>query len=172
MAKTYLSSLELPPALVEEKFCLEQKRTCYNGIYPFKIFPDKELERIEFSPITIFYGGNGSGKTTLLNIIAEMAKVYRHSAFSAGKLPIAKKSEKVYPLSCSGALSNNVGLADLLKLAASRDFSQMTMDVTLKVKLKCGIGKTLKFKDIKISELMEPSVAAAWVDLIANELVI
>lgn len=84
MAKTYLSSLELPPALVEEKFCLEQKRTCYNGIYPFKIFPDKELERIEFSPITIFYGGNGSGKTTLLNIIAEMAKVYRHSAFSGG----------------------------------------------------------------------------------------
>mgnify|MGYP003301098768 CR=1 FL=1 len=92
--------------------------------------------------------------------------------FSAGKLPIAKKCEKVYPLSCSGALSKNVGLADLLKLAAARDFSGMTMDISLKVKLKCGIGKTLRFKDIKISELMEPSVAAAWVDLIVNELAI
>lgn len=92
--------------------------------------------------------------------------------FSAGKLPIAKKSEKVYPLSCSGALSKNVGLADLLKLAASKDFSGMTMDVTMKVKLKCGLGKTLKFKDIKISELMEPSVAAAYAGLIANELAI
>ena len=57
-------------------------RTCYNGIYPFKIFPDKGLERVDFAPITIFYGGNGSGKTTLLNILAELTGVTRHSAFS------------------------------------------------------------------------------------------
>ena len=48
----------------------------------FKIFPDKGLERVDFAPITIFYGGNGSGKTTLLNILAELTGVTRHSAFS------------------------------------------------------------------------------------------
>jgi predicted ATPase len=42
----------------------------------------KGLEEIELAPVTIFYGGNGSGKTTLLNIIAEKAKVIRHSAFN------------------------------------------------------------------------------------------
>lgn len=42
------------------------------------------MEKIEFAPITIFYGCNGFGKTTLLNIIAEKTKVMRHSAFSGG----------------------------------------------------------------------------------------
>ena len=41
----------------------------YNGIYPFKIFPQKRLEKLSFEPITILYGGNGSGKSTLLNMI-------------------------------------------------------------------------------------------------------
>lgn len=63
---------------------MRQKRTCYNGIYPFKLFPQRQLEEIEFSPITIFYGGNGSGKSTLLNIIAEKLGVIRRSAFSGG----------------------------------------------------------------------------------------
>ena len=33
--------------------------------------PEKEFEKIDFEPITIFYGGNGSGKTTILNIISD-----------------------------------------------------------------------------------------------------
>ena len=84
MYKQYLNSLTLWPEGAETGFIMSQRRTCYNGIYPFKIFPEKELEQIEFAPITIFYGGNGSGKTTLLNIIAEKTKVMRHSAFSGG----------------------------------------------------------------------------------------
>lgn len=38
--------------------------------YPYKQMYEKELEMIEFAPITIFYGSNGSGKSTLLNIVA------------------------------------------------------------------------------------------------------
>ena len=81
-AKVYLRNFELASGNREMKFILDQKMTCFNGIYPFKIFPDKGLSRLEFEPITIFYGGNGSGKTTLLNIIAEKTKIARHSAFS------------------------------------------------------------------------------------------
>ena len=84
MYKQYLNSLTLWSEGAETGFIMSQRRTCYNGIYPFKIFPEKELEQIEFAPITIIYGGNGSGKTTLLNIIAEKTKVMRHSAFSGG----------------------------------------------------------------------------------------
>lgn len=78
----YLRSCTLQTEWQEAAFLLGLKRTCYNGVYPYKIFPCKELEHMEFAPITIFYGGNGSGKTTLLNILAELTGVTRHSAFS------------------------------------------------------------------------------------------
>lgn len=62
------------------------KMTCYSRPYPFQIFPQKQLATLDFSPITILYGGNGSGKTTLLNVIAESLKInrgtyYNRSAF-------------------------------------------------------------------------------------------
>ena len=82
--RTYIRSLSLPTEAQEWGFILAQKKTCYNGIYPFKIFPQKELKRVEFEPLTVFYGGNGSGKTTLLNIIAEKAGISRQSVFSGG----------------------------------------------------------------------------------------
>lgn len=78
----YVKSLRLASFGQEDDFIMNQRRTCYNGVYPFKIFPDKQLSTVHFAPITIFYGGNGSGKTTLLNIIAEKAKLLRHSPFS------------------------------------------------------------------------------------------
>ncbi len=84
MNSIYLKRICLPADGEETNFIKDQKRTCYNGIYPFKIFPQKELQEIEFAPITVFYGGNGSGKSTLLNIIAEKLKILRHSAFSGG----------------------------------------------------------------------------------------
>ena len=82
--RTYIRSLNLPTEAQEWQFILAQKKTCYNGIYPFKIFPQKELKKLEFEPLTVFYGGNGSGKTTLLNIIAEKAGISRKSVFSGG----------------------------------------------------------------------------------------
>ena len=82
MQATYIKRLILQSDGQETGFIMNQRRTCYNGIYPYKIFPQKGLREISFAPITIFYGGNGSGKTTLLNIIAEKTKVIRHSAFS------------------------------------------------------------------------------------------
>lgn len=78
----YLKSLHLTSAIREIEFIRDLTRTCYNGVYPYKIFPEKDLSEIHFEPITIFYGGNGSGKTTLLNILAELTQVTRHSAFS------------------------------------------------------------------------------------------
>ncbi|MBR4231250.1 MAG: AAA family ATPase [Bacilli bacterium] len=47
------------------------KMNIHTNFYPLRIFPEKEFEKIDFEPITIFYGGNGSGKTTILNIISD-----------------------------------------------------------------------------------------------------
>lgn len=83
MYKSYIDGLTLLSDSDETNFLIyELKRTCYNGVYPYKLFPKKGMHKIELAPITIFYGGNGSGKTTLLNIIAEKAGVIRHSAFN------------------------------------------------------------------------------------------
>ena len=58
--------------------------TCHNvnNPYPFKIFPCKYLEQLDFAPITLLYGGNGSGKSTILNIIAQKLKLTRTSPYS------------------------------------------------------------------------------------------
>lgn len=57
---------------------------CYSqtNVYPFKIFPQKGLDRLDFEPITIIYGGNGSGKSTLLNLIAEKLRLERTAPFN------------------------------------------------------------------------------------------
>ena len=80
----YIKSMVLTSDNAETTFLCGLERRCYSGVYPYKIFPIKGLQRIDFSFITILYGGNGSGKTTLLNILAQLTGVTRHSAFSGG----------------------------------------------------------------------------------------
>lgn len=67
-------------------FTYQERRTCFNNIYPFKIFSAIQLESIEFDSITIFYGGNGSGKSTLLNIIAQKLNAERNQQSNKGIL--------------------------------------------------------------------------------------
>ncbi len=81
----YLKKFELPNRDSEESILMFDNRTYISGIYPFKIFPNKELEEIDFSPINIFYGSNGSGKSTLLNIIAEKIGSNRNNPFAKGE---------------------------------------------------------------------------------------
>lgn len=78
----YLKELELASDRAETAVIFGEKRTCFGTMYPFKIFPEKQLQYIEFAPVTIFYGGNGSGKTTLLNIISEKINAIRHSEYN------------------------------------------------------------------------------------------
>lgn len=66
----------------EFAFFIDQKRTCYDTFYPFQILSRRGLEKVNFEPITIFYGGNGSGKSTALNVIAEKLRLQRDSIFN------------------------------------------------------------------------------------------
>ncbi|MDD3242632.1 MAG: AAA family ATPase [Eubacteriales bacterium] len=78
----YLRALELPDAEQESGFFMSIKRKCYTSFYPFGVLGQKGLERLEFEPITILYGGNGSGKTTVLNVIAEKLGLERRAPFN------------------------------------------------------------------------------------------
>jgi predicted ATPase len=78
----YLNSFTFPNAEMEFDFILSIKRTCYDSFYPFKILSKYDLDRLDFEPVTILYGGNGSGKSTALNVIAEKTGIYRDSIYN------------------------------------------------------------------------------------------
>ena len=79
----YLSGFTFPTYDEEYAFRLNiVKRTCYNTMYPFFVLSARGLERLDFAPVTIFYGGNGSGKTTALNVIAERLNIGRGAPFN------------------------------------------------------------------------------------------
>lgn len=61
---------------------LKLKRTCYDTMYPFFVLSEHGLNRLDFEPVTILYGGNGSGKTTALNVIAEKIGAERDTLYN------------------------------------------------------------------------------------------
>ena len=83
----YLDSFTLASEREEINYLWSFGKTdmqCYSqtNVYPFKIFPSKSLERLNFEPITVIYGGNGSGKSTILNLIAEKLQLERTAPFN------------------------------------------------------------------------------------------
>lgn len=81
----YLKSFKLLNSEEEMYMLSGETRTYIKNAYPFLIFPNKKLENISFSDITIFYGNNGSGKSTLLNIIANKIGASRNLQLLKGE---------------------------------------------------------------------------------------
>ena len=82
----YLKKLHLPSEFAEIEVIKNEKRTCLNTFYPFKIFPEMRLGDIDFDGITMLYGGNGSGKSTLINVLAHKMRANRYSEFNDAPL--------------------------------------------------------------------------------------
>ena len=78
----YLSEFVFPSYDEEYRVRLDEKRTCFNTMYPFFVLSSRGLERLDFAPVTLLYGGNGSGKTTALNVIAEALSLKRDAPFN------------------------------------------------------------------------------------------
>ena len=78
----YLERFSFPDEDTEWHVCSAEKRTCYDSFYPFGVLGSKELDRVSFEPVTIFYGGNGSGKTTALNVIADVVSAQRSAPYN------------------------------------------------------------------------------------------
>ena len=78
----YLRNFSFPSEDREYNFILDEKRTCFDTFYPFKILNKNDFTEIDFDPVTILYGGNGSGKSTALNVIAEKIGASRDTIFN------------------------------------------------------------------------------------------
>lgn len=78
----YLEQFKFQTRDMEDDFFFDQRKTCYDSYYPYRILSRHQFERIDFEPITILYGGNGSGKSTALNIIAEKLHLERDTLYN------------------------------------------------------------------------------------------
>ena len=124
----YLESFKLPSKNDEDSFVLsypyQLEMECYtHNVYPFKVFPPKKLEQIDFEPVTIFYGSNGSGKSTLLNVIAEKLNIPRQAPFN--KTPYYKD----FLSFCKYSLYNRRTIPEGSKIISSDDVFNFILDI-------------------------------------------
>lgn len=87
IAMIYLENFCFPDEERESDFFYRQndprlKRTCYDSFYPFQVLSRRKFRRVDFEPITVFYGGNGCGKTTALNVIAAKLGLERDTPYN------------------------------------------------------------------------------------------
>lgn len=78
----YLESFRFATYDQEYAFRLDEKRTCFDSMYPFFTLSGRGLEELTTGALTILYGGNGSGKSTALNIMAEKLSLQRESPYN------------------------------------------------------------------------------------------
>ena len=76
----YLAACTFPDDGEEFDYCLKVPHNVYTSFYPFKVLSRHRLERVEFAPVTILYGGNGSGKSTALNVLAQKLGLSREAS--------------------------------------------------------------------------------------------
>lgn len=118
----YLESFTLP---IEREERLIELRMGENGdyidnVYPCSLFGLKELDRLLFQKVAVFYGGNGPGKSTLLNLIAAKLKPNRIAPFNGSELFDAYAESCTYELGEDDEGSPYQGTCPSI-LAASRD---------------------------------------------------
>lgn len=123
----YLESFTLPDDRQEGMYLMSQppelEAPCYDttNAYPFKLFAQKGLHTIDFSDVTVFYGGNGSGKSTLLNLIAEKLRLRRSAPFNTSPCMEAYLSfcryglrKRFDPIASESAIITSDGVFDFL----------------------------------------------------------
>ncbi len=73
--------------------------------------------------------------------------------FTSAGTSIEGKTEQVYELPCTITLAEGVSFLDVLAIAARRSLKGLTADLDLPVITKSGVGTTLHFKDIDLTQL-------------------
>lgn len=125
----YLDRFTLPDTLAEDRFRLsyppQLEMQCYghNNVYPFGIFPQKGLCRLDFEPLTVLAGSNGSGKSTILTLLAEKLGLRR--AAPANRTPFTEP----YLALCRVGLHRDKALPADSRIITSDDVFEYMLDL-------------------------------------------
>ena len=113
--------------------------------YPYRQMYEKELEMIEFAPITIFYGSNGCGKSTLLNIIASKVGINNKTLGNTSEYYDGFVRKCTYTsLRGIPADSMLIRSEDIMELIANRRKKNASIDRTVKEWLAKGTDPSIK----------------------------
>ena len=88
----YLDQFKLPTHAQEDSDILHDvewrmsEKGYTDNSYPCRMFVEKGLSSLDFSDVTILYGGNGSGKSTLLNLITNKLGLKRIAPFNSSTI--------------------------------------------------------------------------------------
>lgn len=75
-------------------------------------------------------------------------------SFTAGTLPVIGRTKQVYELPCTARLAENVSVLEIMRLMAQQSLEGATADVDVHVNIG-KLGKTLKFRNLDLNELMK-----------------
>ena len=113
--------------------------------YPYKQMYEKELEMIEFAPITIFYGSNGPGKSTLLNIVASKIGISNKTLGNTSEYYDGFVRKCTYTSSLGiPADSMLISSEDIMELIANRRKKNDAIDRTVKEWFAKGTDPSIK----------------------------
>ena len=76
-------------------------------------------------------------------------------SYTGGPVEVDGHSSKVYDLPCTATLAKDFSLMELFTLLANKNLEGYTTNISAKVRLKGGIGKTLEFKDVPLNKLLD-----------------
>lgn len=92
----YLKNFTFPTDGEEFDVIINVKEKYYSSFYPFKILSQRGIEKIDFEPVTIFYGSNGSGNPTakaLLCTLRRKLKKTRCTCLMSRKTAFRRKNK-------------------------------------------------------------------------------
>ena len=128
----YLDNFRFPTFENEDNFLagyFQANPSSMETIYPFKILSVKGLHSLDFTEITILYGGNGSGKSTALNAISNKLGLARNSVYNKGDMQSAYLRMCDYELAeCGDYEDDGLDLKDKATLITSDDIFKYMLD--------------------------------------------
>ena len=128
----YLDNFRFPTFEKEDNFLadyFQANPSSMETIYPFKILSVKGLYSLDFTEITILYGGNGSGKSTALNAISNKLGLARNSVYNKGDMQSAYLRMCDYELAeCDDYENDGLELKDKATLITSDDIFKYMLD--------------------------------------------
>lgn len=74
--------------------------------------------------------------------------------FSSDRIIVERKCEKNYMIPLRGELSPGFNPLRLIGYAQTRDFSNLTANISAKVSFRGGLGKTIEKKDLRVGDMI------------------